>query len=98
MQTIRSLSLTALGLLAGASLLAACAGSNEADAPAEAAATDEIAAADAFCPQGFAFDSAAQLCLSATEAAGPFPRSMIDFCRQWVPNRADGSNACETND
>ncbi|HEU4405855.1 MAG TPA: hypothetical protein VFS43_11365, partial [Polyangiaceae bacterium] len=25
-------------------------------------------------------------------------RSMIDFCRQWVPNRADGSNACETND
>ncbi|HEU4408419.1 MAG TPA: M23 family metallopeptidase [Polyangiaceae bacterium] len=69
------------------------------DAEQDAQTTDEaVAAADAFCPQGFAFDSGTQLCLSATEAAGPFPRSMIEFCRQWVPNRADGSNACETAD
>jgi hypothetical protein len=97
MQTIRSLSLSALGLLAGAPLLGACAGSN--DAPADAASTDEIAsAADAFCPQGFAFDAASQLCLSPAEAAGPFPPSMVAFCRQWVADRADGSNACQTND
>ncbi|HEU4535083.1 MAG TPA: M23 family metallopeptidase [Polyangiaceae bacterium] len=63
-----------------------------------AQATDEVVAADAFCPQGFAFDAAHQLCLSATEAAGPFPPSMVAFCRQWVPNRPDGSNACQTND
>jgi Peptidase family M23 len=55
-----------------------------------------LTAQDAFCPAGFTFDSANQLCLSATEAAGPFPASMIAFCKRNVPNRADGSNACET--
>ena len=100
MQTIRPVFLTALGLLA-ASLLGACAGANDgaadaADADDAAASTDEVVAADAFCPQGFAFDTSSQLCLSATEAAGPFPPSMVALCRQWVPNRPDGSNACVT--
>ena len=61
-----------------------------------AQATDEVVAADAFCPQGFAFNTSSQLCLSATEAAGPFPPSMVALCRQWVPDRPDGSNACVT--
>ncbi|HEU4408484.1 MAG TPA: hypothetical protein VFS43_24695 [Polyangiaceae bacterium] len=87
----------ALGALALGALLAACGA--QPDAGPEASTTDEaIAAGDAFCPQGFAFDAGHQLCLSATEAAGPFAPSMIDFCRQWVPNRADGSNACQTNE
>lgn len=55
-----------------------------------------ISAADAFCPAGFALDELQQLCLSDTEAVGPFPRSMIDDCKRFVANRADGSNACET--
>ena len=55
-----------------------------------------VSAADAFCPAGFAFDAGNELCLSATEAAGPFPASMVTFCKRWNPNRADGSNACET--
>lgn len=55
-----------------------------------------IAAAQAFCAAGFTFDTANQLCTSATEAVGPFPRSMIDHCKRFVANRADGSNSCET--
>jgi hypothetical protein len=55
-----------------------------------------LAAQNAFCPTGFSFDSANNLCLSATEAAGPFPQSMIDFCKTVVANRSDGSNACTT--
>jgi hypothetical protein len=55
-----------------------------------------LAAQNAFCPAGFSFDSGNALCLSATEAVGPFPPSMIEFCKRFVANRGDGSNACET--
>lgn len=59
-------------------------------------AADLIAAAQAFCAAGFTFDATNQLCTSASEAVGPFPRSMIDHCKRFVANRADGSNSCET--
>lgn len=81
----------------GLAALSACAESESALALEEEGETlAPIAAAEAFCPAGFAYDSSHQLCLSATEAAGPFPASMISFCKRWNPNRADGSNACET--
>jgi hypothetical protein len=56
----------------------------------------QLAAAQVFCPAGFAFDATNQLCTSAAEAVGPFPRSMTDDCKRFVANRSDGSNACET--
>lgn len=49
-----------------------------------------------FCPAGFSFDATHQMCTSATEALGPFPASMIDFCKRFVANRADGTSSCET--
>jgi murein DD-endopeptidase MepM/ murein hydrolase activator NlpD len=55
-----------------------------------------LSAATAFCTAGFSFDVTNQLCVSATEAVGPFPRSMIDHCKRFVTNRPDGSNSCET--
>lgn len=55
-----------------------------------------VSAQAAFCAAGFSFDSSHQLCVSASEAVGPFPRAMIDRCKQFVANRADGSNSCET--
>jgi murein DD-endopeptidase MepM/ murein hydrolase activator NlpD len=76
---------------------AGCAlGAGASDDEIEPTALEPLAAQNAFCPTGFAFDSANNLCLSATEAAGPFPRSMIDFCKRFVANRSDGTNACET--
>jgi hypothetical protein len=62
------------------------------------AADEAVAAADAFCPQGFAFDATNRLCLSATEAAGPFPPSMVEHCKKFNAPRPDGSNACETTE
>jgi hypothetical protein len=80
-------------------LLSGCAETQPDDALVDddgAAQYKPVSAADAFCPQGFSYDLGNDLCLSASEAAGPFPASMIAFCKRWNPNRADGSNACET--
>ncbi len=49
-----------------------------------------------FCPTGFSYDGTNLLCTSATEAVAPFPRSMVDDCKRFVANRANGTNACET--
>jgi hypothetical protein len=90
-----------LPALAAAALVGCASGPPEAggEAPAGGQATESaVAAADAFCPPGFAFDGPSQLCLSATEAAGPFPPSMVEFCKRFVPNRPDGTNSCETAD
>jgi hypothetical protein len=91
-------SLFAAVALCGA-LLSGCAETQPDDALVDddgAAQYKPVSAADAFCPQGFSYDLGNDLCLSASEAAGPFPASMIAFCKRWNPNRADGSNACET--
>lgn len=88
-------------LLGVGSLLSGCATESEpaldTSVEEDTSARAPLAAADAFCPQGFSYNVASELCLSATEGAGPFAPSMIAFCRTWNPNRADGSNACETD-
>lgn len=84
-------------LLSCIGMTASCA-LDEGEAPDEPgdAVSGRVAAAQAFCAAGFAFDTSNQLCTSATEAVGPFPRSMIDHCKRFVANRADGSSSCET--
>lgn len=88
--------LTSLAALLGGCLIGDAGEPTADEIDAEGLAGDELVAAQAFCPAGFAFDTANQLCLSATEAVGPFPRSMIDDCKRFVADRADGTNSCET--
>jgi hypothetical protein len=74
--------------------LAACATTGGADDGEDPAAA--INSGPRFCAAGFSFDAASQLCLSGTEAVGPFAPSMTEFCKRFVANRPDGSNSCET--
>jgi hypothetical protein len=96
MNPMRSLSFV---LLSGVAFVAGCLAESDQPAADEAqAGSAPVSASDAFCPTGFSFDASNKLCLSATEAAGPFPPSMVDFCKRFVANRADGTNSCVTSD
>ena len=51
------------------------------------------ARANVFCPEGFSYLNSAQLCVSDTEAIGPFTKVMTDNCKRY----GGGTAACEGN-
>jgi uncharacterized protein YvpB len=59
--------------------------------PEVATAGQELATStNAFCPAGFSFDATYRLCVSATEAVGPFTVQMINTCKA-----NGGGSACD---
>jgi len=47
---------------------------------------------DYFCPQGFSYSQSERLCVSQSEAYGPFTRAMISLCKKY----GGGESACES--
>ncbi len=74
--------------------LRALAGATEAATPTSpGTSAPEPDASAVFCPAGFAYNTAARLCVSATEAVGPFTAAMTAAC---VRN-GGGATACESD-
>lgn len=71
-------------LFAAVTLLVGCGAE-----PSEQVAADEVGveaqalptSTNVFCPTGFSFDATYRLCVSSTEAVGPFTQSMVTTCQ-----------------
>lgn len=87
-----------ISLVVATALLASCGGepvetveTKEVVLPEVATAGQELATStNAFCPAGFTFDATYRLCVSATEAQGPFTVQMINTCKA-----NGGGSACD---